>query len=86
MLAAAVSQQEKLANLTRADSEMTVATVETFVSETSVNTDIAGATDRPCDDKTNNNAQELLQRGFLNEFYHKNIGTIIIIGSTRSIK
>ena len=85
---AAVSQQEKVANLSRADSELTVTTVETFVSETSVNTDIAGDSERPpvtgtekLDNKTNNNAQQLLQRGFLYEFYHKNIGTIVLIGS-----
>ena len=82
----AIKQQEKVTNLTRADSETTVTTVETFVSETSVNTDIAGDSERPPvtgteDNKTNNNAQQLLQRGFLYEFYHKNIGTIVLIGS-----
>ena len=78
----AVNQQEKVVNFKRADSELTVATVETFLSETSVSTEagaVAGGGEAT--NKTNNNAQELLRRGFFVELYHKNIGTIIMIGT-----
>ena len=87
MLEAAVHQQEKVLNLQRADSELTVATVDTFLSETSVSTDTGvgvaggGGGGGEANNKTNNNAQQLLQRGFLVQFYHKNIGTIILIGT-----
>ena len=74
---------ENAGNFSRKDSELTVATVETFLSETSVNTETAGGGERPekpaeTEEKTNN-AQDLFQRGFLSQFYHKNIGTIIKI-------
>ena len=85
----AVKQQEKVVNFQRADSELTVATVETFLSETSVNTETGtsvgvgggGGGGGEANNKTNNNAEELLQRGFLVQFYHKNIGNIILIGT-----
>ena len=43
----AVNQQEKVVSFQRADSELTVATVDTFLSETSVTTETAGGGERP---------------------------------------
>ena len=88
MLESVLNNQEKVANFTRKDSELTVATVETFLSETSVTTETVAVSESPekhaeTNDKTNN-AQDLFQRGFLSQFYHKNFGTIILI-STNSI-
>ena len=87
----AVNQQEKVVNFQRADSELTVATVETYLSETSVSTDtgvgvgvaggVEGGGGGEANNQTNNNAQQLFQRGFLVQFYHKNIWTIILIGT-----
>ena len=89
----AVNQQEKVVSFQRADSELTVATVDTFLSETSVNSQTGGGGDeRPAgagagggetNSQSNNNAQQLLQRGSLYHkiIYHKNIGTIILIGT-----
>ena len=91
MLESVLNSQEKVANFTRQDSELTVATVETFLSETSVSTETAGGggekPEKPAEtnDKTNN-AQELFQRGFLSQFYHKNFGTIILISTSHIIR
>ena len=64
-----------------------MSTVDTFLSETTVNTETvntdttgprAGPETGTGDDKTNNATEDLIKRGNLYHFYHRNIGTILL--------
>ena len=76
----ALKNLENVERLSRADSELTVATVDTFLSDTSVNNDTAvpGQT-QPTEIPDSGNAENLVKKGYLYHFYYTHIGTIIII-------
>ena len=81
----ALKNIEKVEKLSRADSEVTVATVDTFLSDTTtvdINTHTDGASGgnggiQPSDN-TGVNTDHLLKKGRVYHFYHRHIGTIIV--------
>ena len=77
----AVRNIERAERLGRADSEVTVATVETFLSDVHGNTDTTGHPEEghTNNNNNNNNTEDLLNKGVLYHFYYRHIGTIILI-------
>ena len=75
----AVRNIERVETLGRADSEVTVATVETFLSDVHCITDITGHPEEGHTNNNNKNTEDLLNKGVLYHFFYRHIGTIILI-------